>query len=269
MKSRLASDSTPAPTSREGSCQSRSPRDSEAFATGGEHSDVWRRRQDDLQQRTRRTEDVFAIVDDEQQLSAAQMVDKTIEHPGCPSLLMPDPEGSGEGRSHPVRIVDDRQFHQPGTLGKGLGEFGSHLQREACLARSPHTGDRDQSMGTDQVSHLLQFALPTDEGGELQWKIVIHRFERPERWEVRIEAGGDHLVQALGFTQILQAVSAEIEKFELALPARPKNGLRRFRNHDLTAVTHIHDAGGGTHGKAEDVVSPPFRLPRVQPDPHA
>src|SRR5439155_6048179 len=137
------------------------------------------------------------------------------------------------------------------------------LQREPRLAAPSDAGQRDESVVAEELSHLGDLPLASDEYGALHRQVVREVFERAQRREAALEPGGRELEDVLGFLEIFEPVGAEIDE---------RNGSsaeisRRLRQQYLAAVSGLGYALGPVDVEADVVARPNECLTGV--DAHA
>ena len=108
---------------------------------------------------------MLGIVDHEQHVLALQFAQERIADRFARSF------GDVQRRSNRLRdergIADRAQVDEPGAVGKAFDRGRRHLQRETRFADAPGSRDRDQAVLDQQLLHVVEFALASDETRDL------------------------------------------------------------------------------------------------------
>ena len=99
--------------------------------------------------RARRGQDVFAIVDDEEEPASSQRVGHRVDERR--TALRRDPQHGGD-RGRDGRGVADRcQLDQPHPVDELAGDLGAHFERQPGLADTADAGQRHEPVRTGEV----------------------------------------------------------------------------------------------------------------------
>ena len=131
--------------------------------------------------RRRGLDDLLEVVDEHEQPLVRDVVDQAVVGADRCSDRALD-----EGR-----VAERLERNPEDTVGELLDRFGSELEREARLAASARSGQRDQAMRAHERAGLLELALPADERRRLDRQ--VRSKERLQRREVFVA----ELVQTL------------------------------------------------------------------------
>ena len=184
--------------------------DSERLAAGGDQAQPRAPPDQGVGGLGARVDQVLAVVEHDQDVLRDQGVEQGLQ--GRPARLRDDPERSGDGRRHRLRIGDRGQFDQPHPVAAAVEQIGGDLQTQPRLAAAARAGQRDHARGIHQGADRGQLAGASDERGELGREVVRqgHVAERAQRREFGPQAGGLELEDVLRAPEILQPVDAEI-----------------------------------------------------------
>ena len=233
-------------------------RHSETLSAGSDHGDIRSTGKDLRDQRGGRAEHMLAIVDDEQQLGGAEVIDYSLDQTGADLLLLTQPEPRRNRRRHHLRITDGCEFHETDAVAKRTSDFRRRLQRKACLSCTSHPGQSHQPVCGDELDNLGQLLFPADKARELNGKVVIYRFESSQRRESAFEPGSRDLEELMGRSQVLHSMLAHVDEVEVV--RRTDEKLGRLGDDDLPAMGRIHDSRCRAHGEAEHIFTPPLGL---------
>ena len=165
----------------------------------------------------RRLEQVLEVVEEEQELPAAEKPGQVVGRSQRLRDLGVEERGVGE--------ADER--HPEDAVALGAHELGRDLEREPGLPRAARPGEREEARAVrEQRDELLELVLPPHERARGDGQ--VRGVERPERREVAVA----ELVQALGSDQVLQTVLAEVADGRVRL----EEPTRRLGEDDLPAV---------------------------------
>ena len=179
------------------------------------------------------------------------------------------------GLVEPERLRDRRQEqrgvghrlerHEPHAVREQFDGLGCRVEREARLAGAARSGERHEAyvFGREQRLERLQLIGSPDERRRLCGKVRRAVLQRPQRWEVGVEARREELVQPLRLRQVLQAVLAEVARLGVGEISR------RLGEHDLAAVRRRADAGGAVDVEADVAAADERRLSRMEAHPDA
>ena len=143
---------------RGGTRQHASPSTVQGLAGGGQHPHPGTARQQCVDHRRGRIDDVLAVVEDEQGLLGAQVSDhcvgrshtRALQHARAWAALAATPSVSATAASS--------TNHTPS--GKRVHHLGGHLQGQAGLAAAPRPGDRHQPLVAHQARSARRSRRP-------------------------------------------------------------------------------------------------------------
>ena len=108
-------------------------RDAQRLPAGGEHPQQRAGPQEGVDQGRAGPQDVLAVVDHEDRLPLAEVVDEGVDQ--GPGRLLHHADGGGDGAGH-QRLVGERgQVDEPAPVGVGRQRAAGDLERQAGLAR--------------------------------------------------------------------------------------------------------------------------------------
>ena len=205
--------------------------DPQPFAAGGQDSHRRRLRQDGFDQIGGGVEHVLAVVEHQQPDPALQRGGHRLAH-GLARLL-----GDAQHRRHRVghrrRIGDRRQFENPDTVGKFIGQPRRDFGRQAGLADPAHPGQRHQPMCSQRRLHLGDFGLAPDEAGGRRPQVPRTRIERTQRRKLDAQARRPQLEHPDRVRHIAQPSRPQIDQINAAEQTppstRPPESDRRAR----------------------------------------
>ena len=113
---------------------------------------------------------MLAVVDDEQQLLGAEVVEEPVESGNIRPFG--DPEHSRDRSRHLPIVLVRRHLDQPDAAGPGADLPRSHLERQPRLARAAYPGQRDETVLSKQLAELRELLFATDEAVQLRWEVV-------------------------------------------------------------------------------------------------
>jgi hypothetical protein len=175
----------------------------------------------------------------------------------------------GDRSRDELRVPDGAERHEEDPIGEGVCHAGGHLERQPGLAGPARSGEREEPRLADERRHLAELALAAQEAGDLRGQVVRRGIERPERREVRREAGNDELLDVLRSREVLQPSLAEVTERHPFGQRGLGEDPGRFAQEDLAAVPRRADPRRSVHLEAHVVVPGNRRLTRVQAHPHA
>ena len=169
--------------------------DGETFTARGQHAHLRARFDDRLGQVAGRVEEVFAIVEDEQQTLRSQVFDQAPGevHPGSGRRS----EGRGDDLHERLRIACRRELAEPRTVRVLREDLGRELDGQARLPDAAHARERDQRRGPKCVRDLVEFLGATHERRLASRQVAGKRIEREQRGKSRRETGRAHLEHVL------------------------------------------------------------------------
>jgi hypothetical protein len=187
---------------------------------------------------------VLAVVEEQEQALVPQVVDEHLVQ-GASRLLMDAQRGS-HGLLDEGRIGQGRQLHQPGAPGKVVEQIGSHLQRQAGLARAARPGEGQQARRREQALDFGHLALAAHKAGELDRQVVGIGCQGADGRKIEPQAGAVQLEDVLDAGNVAQPVLAQVDQLRFALPEQGSSG---GRQEDLPAVGGGHQPRGAVDGR--------------------
>ncbi len=146
--------------------------------------------------RPARVEQVLAVVEHEQELLRAQVVDDALGERHARSQC--HPERAGDHLDRFLLVAGHRQLAQPRAVGVLLREVLGDLHREPRLPDPAGPRDRHERYVAELLGDRADGVLPPDERRRLRREVAGDRADRAERREVVGQPGRDHLEHALG-----------------------------------------------------------------------
>src|SRR5450631_635552 len=222
------------------------------LAAGREDLELWTRLQQLLGQLGTRRHQMFAIVQNYQELPILDVLNQGLHH-RMPRLFL-DPERRGYRLRYEARIHQGRKFDEPHSVRIVIQDFGCNLQRQSRFAKTTDAKQRQQPCIGEQLLDLGEFVLAADESGHLLWQIIRRRFERTQRREILTKFRVQHLVDKLRTRQAAQPHCAEVaQRHAFGQPLADERDYR-VRQQDLSAMRGIHDSRGAVDYRSVVVV---------------
>ena len=244
----------------------RLPGNTEPFPAGGQHAKVRARRQQVPTESGRWADDLFTVVEDEQDTLGADVLGHR------PNQRRSGDAGHSEALcelvDQHVSIANGTEFGHSQTIGKLTEKLFGDPHRQPRLACSPGSGQRDQAVLVEQIQDLAQFVGPTDEARQLRRQVIVGAFHRAQTWELSDERWVTDLVDSFRFSQPAEAVSAQVDDFDLRWKSSPQQIDRGLREHELVAVGRRRQPSTAVDGGAEIVTVANRRRTGVQADTH-
>jgi len=150
------------------------PGDPQRGAARGKHLEVRRGLQEGAHDR-RRGQDLLEVVENQEQLLAAEVLLHPVQRPLLPADL--DPEGVRDGRRDQLRVADRRERDPERAVPEVAGGLGRELEGEAGLPGASRAGEGEQAGPAEQGQPIGDLALAPDERGELRGQVVRRRVE--------------------------------------------------------------------------------------------
>src|SRR5262249_44302229 len=139
------------------------PRHRERFPAGGDHAQARRGLHQIGYHLSRRSEQVLAVVHDQQQFLVPPVGKQQRQRLGR-GLVPPVPWGH-DGVAHQRRVEGLGQFHQPAAAAETAAEFGGGPDRQAGLADPARPDEADQARLGELPPDLRELAAAADEAG--------------------------------------------------------------------------------------------------------
>ena len=137
--------------------------------TAGEHQPLDHRRSC--------ADDVFAIVQDHEELFRAEPLEEAIRRRH--SWPRSDAERTGEDIGQPFLIAERSELTEPCSVTETGKDLCCYLDGQSGLADTPHTGQRDEARVGEFPHHLGHVALAPHERRRLQRQIRCEVLDRP------------------------------------------------------------------------------------------
>jgi hypothetical protein len=112
---------------------------------------------------------MLAVVEHQEQASFSDEAHHTVHR--RPPRLIRKPERACHCDRHQVQIGDRRQV----DVADVVAACGCDLNREPCLPRATCSGEGDQPIAGQQVTHVQYLTFATHKTGQLRWK-ALHCF---------------------------------------------------------------------------------------------
>ena len=197
--------------------------------------------------RRRGLDDLLEVVDEGEQPLVRHVLDQSVVGADRVSDRALDESG----------IAECLQRNPEDPVWELLDRLGRELERQPGLAASAGARERDQAMLANELTRLLELALPPDE------RIRLDREVRPieglERRKIRVP----ELVETLRGGEVLEAMVAEVEEVRCGVEQLP----RRLREENLPAVARAHDPRRTVHVGTDVALVRDDRLTGVDADP--
>ncbi len=210
---------------------------------------------------------VFAVVEHQQQLPVAHIVDQRVDH--RPPHVILDAQDRSHGLRHEALVGDRRQLNEPHTIRIFIDDVGGDLQRQPRLADPADSTECQEPRFLEGCLDFLLLALAANERRDLLRQVIRNRLQRSQCREIRTQLRMLDLIDVLGARQIAQANATEIaQRHAVGQPVPNKVG-DSLRNQHLPTVRRTHDPCGTIDGAAEVITVTPFDHARVHAATHA
>ena len=167
-------------------------------------------------------DEVLAVVEEQEQLLGAQVVDERVER-GLPGLRL-DPQGAPDLRDHEICVAERRELDQPGAVALAIEAIRRSLQREPRLAGAAHADQRHQATGRQEPRDVRQLPLAPNERGDLEREVRGMRRGGAQRRELAPQSRRDELVDVLGPVQVAQPMLAQVDQLRTSEEGRRRPG---------------------------------------------
>ena len=145
--------------------------DVQGLPAGRQDAKPRRSTQQGLRQVGHVVDDVFAVVEHEQELLVLKVIRERLLQ--RPRRLFLDLERERHGTLDLRPVGQGREIDQPDAIGELFDEIGGNLEGQPGLARTARARDGDQMVVMEPTLDLLDLALPPDEAGELDGQVVL------------------------------------------------------------------------------------------------
>src|SRR5450432_4349562 len=133
----------------------------QSLATGGNNANLRRALQQRIGKACASTDQMFAVVDDKQQLVVLDVLTERLRK--WFSLLFADAQYLRGGVWNQRWILDGGQVDEPDSIRIFFKHIGADLQRQARLAEPAHAQEGQQPRATEQLLDFGEFTLTSDE----------------------------------------------------------------------------------------------------------
>ena len=239
--------------------------DPQRLAAGGQHLHLRTTSEDSPHQHRDRVEQVLAVVEHQQRPPGADRGDDAVDQLGPRRRLHTQHLGDLVG-DH-VGVGDGGQLDQIGAVGKRLEQLAGGVQREAGLAGTARSGQRDQPVGRQHGPYLGLLGVPAHEARQLPRQLASRPREGSQRPNLVVEQRMPDLEDALGLGEVFEAVLSEVDQFDLGRKLAGQQLGGGARHEKLSTVAGRHHPGAAVHDHPEVVTVAKARCARV--DSHA
>ena len=164
-------------------------------------------------------ENRIAVVEDEQQPLAPQVVDDRGQQ--RPSGRLGQPEGADHRREHEVGGGEAAALDDPGAVLELVEQRPGEPEPDPGLADPAGPGQRQERGSPEDLGRLLDLALAADEARDLEVEVVPRRLRGSRRREVAGQARAADLEQALRQVERPEPVHAEVDEADLPRSSLP------------------------------------------------
>ena len=160
----------------------RLPGNTEPFPAGGQHAKVRARREQVPTESGRWADDLFTVVEDEQDTLGADVLSHRPNQRRAGDTS--DREALRQLVDEHVSVANCTEFSNSETIGELTEKLFGDAHRQPRLACSPGTRQRDEAVLVEQIQDLAQFVGPTDEARQLCRQVIVRALDRPQPWEL-------------------------------------------------------------------------------------
>ncbi len=235
----------------------------ERLATGGENGDPGGAPDRLCHERGHRTDEVLAVVEDEQQAFVLEVLLQA--HRDRHDRRRAVAHRGGHGVLEVVRIVDRRELAEPHSVGMIGCDGCANLEGESRLPHATHSGDRHQARLEQPRFDVGQLVFAPDEAAELVGQVGGVDIDRTKRRVYRRCTGDLDLEEVHRALEITKSVITEVDEVEVVAHELFDDA----RAHHLAAVGDRHHAGGAVHLGAVPVAVTLGGLAGMDAHPHA
>ncbi len=244
----------------------RLPGDPQRLAAGGHDPEGGGAAQEAVGELGRLRHHVLAVVEHEEQLAAAEVVQDRGEK--GTSRLLGEAERGGDRRCEIVRVGEHSQVDEPGAILQLAQELLCQLQGDARLADAARPGEGEQRRRCQQALRFGELRLATDEARQLARQVVGMRIHRPQRRELGRQVRDDRLEEPLLPGQVAEPMLPEVAERH---PGRQLPGdqvMGRLRHEELPSVSGRADPCRPMDVDPDVAILPAACLSGVHPHPH-
>jgi hypothetical protein len=116
-----------------------------------------------------RSDQVFAVVEEEQYVAATQVLNEGLGRRAIPAGY---PKRRRDRLRYGGGIGHGRKLNQPDAAGEQVHVRMTHLQRQARFATAAGARQRHEATATHTLLELTQLACPSDKAGRRQRQVV-------------------------------------------------------------------------------------------------
>lgn len=147
--------------------------DAQPLAAGREDGEACASSQQRLRQLRAWLDEVFGIVEDEQERARREVLHDRIDQ--SRTRLFLDAEDAGDGLRQQRRVAQGGKLDEPRAVGVGVGPLPGELDRQAGLAASARARQGEEPRTTQQLRELGDLILAADEAREVVRQVVLRR----------------------------------------------------------------------------------------------
>ena len=195
-----------------------------------------------------------------------EVVDQHLDRPAAAGALYR--QRLCDRRRHQLRIVDRRERHEVDTIGELIHHIGRDLQAQPGLAGPAWAGQGEQSRSGEEHLRVSYLIVAPDKARQLGRQIVRGRLQCPQLRKLRGQAVDHELKEALGASQIFEAMHPQVFEGDRRRQSVIDQRMRGFRKDYLPAVSGAGDPGRSMDVDPEVFVAHQGSLAGVQADPH-
>ena len=247
--------------------QDRLTGDAQRFLAGGQDAHIGTGDKDGTRQLGAGGQEVFAVVEDEEQSSAAEMVDDG--RSDRPSGLLRDAEHGRDGRRDQARVGQGPELDEPRAIIEAVGQLLRQTHGQPRLPDATGPRQRQHRSAIEEASSGRDLRLAPDERRQLTGQVAAGRLDGAQLGELRRQTSGHDLVEALRPRHVLELVFAHIEEVDCPGQITRDEVVRRLRNQDLAAVADPPDARRPMDIQADQAGLRASRLTGVDAHAHA
>ena len=206
----------------------------------------------------------FRVVEEETRTLGPEMVEN-VRPAVCPANV--DTDGISHGVGHQRRVVRVGQVDRPNPVSPGAGHAHSNLRREARLADTAGTGERDDPARPEKRAHQGGLAIAPEKGVGRPHEVVPLVRKRSNGRELAAQPRTGKLEQAHGLIEVAQAKAAHACKAQV-IPELDACG-RLSRDQHLATVGSADDASRLVDGEGHVIAIVGRREPAMHSHSHA
>ncbi len=210
---------------------------------------------------------MLTVVEDDQHRPIAQELHHAVGHRHA--LALAGTHRVGNRLEHEQLVARGCQITEPDAIG----ESGQHLRRRLqCQSGLPHaadTGERHQSGTSHQLDEGDELVVATYEGRHLDRQVPRECLQGSQGWKLALEPARADLVDPGCFSEVAEAVLAQVQQVEGCLAFLVEQSLRGIRDQQLSAVRDRHEPRRPVQRGPVVVTIAMLRFARMDPHTHA